>query len=145
MRRSAAAPPSPNITLPDTVTSIGDGAFSYCLSLKSLTLPASITFVGASAFEGDAVTSVAVPAGKGVFLYTEELPSDDPETEEDESVLPGSDEAEDKLFEFYYSEDVENDPSAKGRIPSYELTDAEKVAAWFKETLMSAYWYFVAV
>ncbi len=134
-----------DITLPDTVTSIGDGAFSYCLSLKSLTLPASITFVGASAFEGSAVTSVAVPAGKGVFLYTEELPSDDPQTEEDESVLPGSDEAEDKLFEFYYSEDVENDPSAKGRIPSYELTDAEKVAAWFKATLMEAYWYFVAV
>ena len=41
-----------NISLPGTVTSIGNSAFEGCRSLKSLSIPQSVTSVGDSAFEG---------------------------------------------------------------------------------------------
>jgi BspA type Leucine rich repeat region (6 copies) len=36
--------------IPNSVTSIGDGAFNYCLSLTSVTVPKSVTGIGAYAF-----------------------------------------------------------------------------------------------
>ena len=42
-----------NITkciIPDSVTSIGNGVFSFCESLKSITIPDSITSIGEEAF-----------------------------------------------------------------------------------------------
>ena len=38
------------MTLPDSVTTIGDDAFSYCESLTSVTIPDSVTTIGYSAF-----------------------------------------------------------------------------------------------
>ena len=38
-------------TIPDSVTSIGDGAFSWCESLASVTIPDSVTSIGNRAFE----------------------------------------------------------------------------------------------
>lgn len=39
-----------SLTIPNTVTSIGEGAFKYCKSLISVSLPDSITEIGADAF-----------------------------------------------------------------------------------------------
>ena len=60
-------------TIPDSVTSIGERAFSGCESLKNLVIPDSVTSIGDSAFEGctslknlvipDNITSIE----KGVF------------------------------------------------------------------------------
>ena len=38
------------ITLPDTVSSIGDGAFQWCFSLTEITLPDSLISIGEDAF-----------------------------------------------------------------------------------------------
>ena len=50
-----------SITIPNSVTSIGGGAFSGCSSLTSVTIPNSITSIGESAFEGcSSLTSVTI-------------------------------------------------------------------------------------
>lgn len=41
-----------SVVIPDTVTSIGSEAFSYCDNLKKVTLPSSVTDIGTSAFRG---------------------------------------------------------------------------------------------
>lgn len=40
----------PNITIPNSVTSIGYGAFEYCMSLTEISIPNSMTSIGAYAF-----------------------------------------------------------------------------------------------
>lgn len=57
-----------NITIPSTVTSLGQSAFNGCASLKSVTIPSSVTSIGQYAFSGctslkeivipDSVTSI---------------------------------------------------------------------------------------
>lgn len=51
-----------NIVLPGSLKSIGIGSFSYCNSLTTITIPDSVTSIGASAF-GDcsALTSITIP------------------------------------------------------------------------------------
>lgn len=50
------------ITIPDSVTSIGDNAFWDCLSLTSVTIPNSVTSIGDWAFDGcSKLTSVTIP------------------------------------------------------------------------------------
>ena len=57
----AAAPGiTGTLTLPDTVTAIGDYAF-YGSKLTSIVLPDRLTAVGAAAFKGAAVTSLTLP------------------------------------------------------------------------------------
>ena len=61
--------------IPNTVTSIGDGAFSGCASLTSITIPDSVTSIGDSAFSGcTSLTSITIPKnvssiGNYAFYY----------------------------------------------------------------------------
>ena len=51
-------------TIPDSVTSIGDGAFSDCDSLTSITIPDSVTSIGDNAFYFcTSLTSITIPDG----------------------------------------------------------------------------------
>ena len=53
------------ITIPDSVTSIGDKAFYACRSLTGVTIPDSVTSIGIRAFQScDSLTSVTI--GNGV-------------------------------------------------------------------------------
>ena len=51
-----------SVTLPEGLTSIGEDAFSYCETLTTITLPDGLTSIGDYAFYGcDALTSVTLP------------------------------------------------------------------------------------
>ena len=50
-----------NITIPDSVTSIGDLAFFNCYSLTSITIPNSVTSIGDYAFCQSGLLSVTIP------------------------------------------------------------------------------------
>ena len=62
-----------SITIPNSVTSIGGGAFQACTSLTSVTIPNSVTSIGNYAFSGCSnLTSVTIPnsvtsIGDGAF------------------------------------------------------------------------------
>ena len=61
--------------IPNSVTSIGDYAFDYCLGLTSVTIPNSVTSIGIGAFSGCSdLTSVTIPNSvksikTGAFVY----------------------------------------------------------------------------
>lgn len=49
------------VTIPDSVTSIGESAFHGCYNLTSVTIPSSVTSIGALAFElCESLTSITV-------------------------------------------------------------------------------------
>ena len=51
-------------TIPDSVTSIGGGAFSGCTSLTSITIPGSVTSIGGGMFSGcTSLTSITIENG----------------------------------------------------------------------------------
>ena len=61
---SSEKPAAKVITLPDTITSLGYGAFAGCLSLESVTIPNSVTSIGNSVFSGcSSLESVTIPSG----------------------------------------------------------------------------------
>ena len=51
-----------SVTIPDGVTKIGEGAFIGC-RLTSVTIPGSVTEIGEGAFSGCSLTSVTIPDG----------------------------------------------------------------------------------
>jgi hypothetical protein len=69
------------IVLPDTLTSIGGGAFNNCTYLTSVTIPDSVTSIGIEAFyHCDGLTSVTIPGsvtsiGNGAFYHCDGLTS----------------------------------------------------------------------
>ena len=91
------------ITIPDTVTEIGESAFNYCqqlasitlppglqkisdrmlagcMSLTSIAIPASVTEIGSQAFADSGLTSITIPStvtmlGSGAFNGCESLTS----------------------------------------------------------------------
>lgn len=51
-----------SITIPENVTSIGAGAFSYCTALTSIAIPGNVTKIGGQAFRGcTGLTSIIIP------------------------------------------------------------------------------------
>lgn len=70
-----------SITLPDTITKIGEGAFEGNDELTSLTIPAGVTYIGKYAFKGcSSLTSLVIPEGvnqigEGAFMNCYSLTS----------------------------------------------------------------------
>jgi Leucine-rich repeat (LRR) protein len=70
-----------SITIPDSVTSIGNYTFDVCSSLTSMTVPDSVTSIGNGAFNGcTSLTSVTIPnsvtsIGDSAFGYCSKLTS----------------------------------------------------------------------
>ena len=64
-----------SITIPNSVTSIGSGAFRECIGLVSVIIPNSVTSIGSTAFFGcTSLASVTIPnsvtsIGSGAFYY----------------------------------------------------------------------------
>ena len=65
--------------IPAGVTAIGDGAFSWCESLKEISIPASVTTIGNEAFSGcESLQKISIPAsvtaiGDSAFSSCESL------------------------------------------------------------------------
>ena len=67
-----------SVALPAGLKSIGYAAFAGCYQLRSVTLPATVTYIDDYAFAGSALTSIELPSnvtgmGKGVFSRCEAL------------------------------------------------------------------------
>lgn len=70
-----------SVTIPDSVTIIGDGTFSYCSGLTSVNIPSAVTYIGRTAFYVcRTLTSVTIPdsvtsIGNNAFTYCVNLAS----------------------------------------------------------------------
>jgi uncharacterized protein YjdB len=70
-----------SIVIPDSVTSIGAGAFNLCYELTSINIPDSVSSIGSGAFyRCSALTSIEIPStvssiGDGAFMFCSQLSS----------------------------------------------------------------------
>lgn len=68
-----------SISIPDSVTDIGEGAFSCQISLRSITFPNSVKNIGRAAFEGcSSINSIRIPSsvisiGEQAFSFCDSL------------------------------------------------------------------------
>ena len=60
-------------SIPNSVTSIGDGVFSGCSNLRSITIPDSVTSIGEGAFGGCNIQSITIDAVAGDVSYIKEI------------------------------------------------------------------------
>ena len=65
-----------SVTIPNTVTYIGNWAFWNCYNLKSVTIPSNVTYIGDCAFMNCGLTSVTIPSnvtyiGNSAFTNSE--------------------------------------------------------------------------
>jgi hypothetical protein len=66
---------SGSVTIPNSLTSIGDFAFDGCQNLTSINIPSNVTYIGAMAFQScDSLVSITIPSsvtsvGDRVFGY----------------------------------------------------------------------------
>ena len=59
------------VTIPSSVTSIGESSFYGCSGLTAVSIPAKVTSIGSSAFEGcSGLTSVTIPSGVTSISYS---------------------------------------------------------------------------
>jgi len=64
--------PLTNVTLPDTLNSMGNGAFSGCRGLNSTVIPSGVTNIGQGAFsQCSSLINVSIPSGvRNIEQYT---------------------------------------------------------------------------
>lgn len=66
------------VSIPNTVTAIGNSAFTNCFDLEELVLPAGLETIGSYVFEKTSIKQITVPAtvtaiGNGAFRYNDKL------------------------------------------------------------------------
>ena len=59
-----------SVSLPETLTSIGSDSFKGCTSLKEIDLPENLDWLGSNAFEGSALEEIHIPDGVKVIHYS---------------------------------------------------------------------------
>lgn len=59
--------PINSVSIPSTVTKIGDGAFKNCSSLKTVTIADGVEEIGEYSFQGTAITEITIPASVGTI------------------------------------------------------------------------------
>ena len=69
-----------SLTIPNSITSIGEDAFVYCSAMTSISIPISVTSIGDGAFAASGLETITIPDGvtsleENVFYYCEGLKS----------------------------------------------------------------------
>ncbi len=77
---NSAVPEDGHVTIPSIVSEIGEGAFNRCYSLKSVSIPSSVTKIGDWGFSATKLTSIIIPnsvrsIGKYAFSVCNDLTS----------------------------------------------------------------------
>ena len=114
-----------SITIPNSVTSIGEGAFQNCLSLTSVTIPNSVTSIGREAFYGcSGLISVTIPNSVKEISYL--AFSECPKLENVYCYAESFSDISDNIFKDSYIED------ATLHVPSSAISYYQTTLPWSK-------------